>query len=140
MFKVATVTAPVLMALASMVPAASPAFGQEGGEAKPQRIRSVTIQKGERCPPSVGNEVVVCSVLGEPYRIPAPLRSQGPIPAANQAWSNRASSMAETSRVAAGLPDTCSPVGTGGQTGCGLMRAREWAAQRRLEKNGTDGD
>jgi len=107
---------------------------------RPQRIRSVTLQKGERCPPSTGNEVVVCSTIGEPYRIPAPLRDSGPIPAANQAWANRASAAAENSRVAGGLPDTCSPIGTGGQSGCALMRNREWAAARRLEAQGTDGD
>ncbi len=122
---------------------ASGAVAQESDGAKgdpPQRIRSVTLQKGERCPPSTGNEVVVCSTIGEPYRIPAPLRDSGPIPAANQAWANRASAVAENSRVAGGLPDTCSPIGTGGQSGCALMRNREWATARRLEAQGTDGD
>jgi len=131
------------MVMAAALLTASGAGAQETDTARdqpPQRIRSVTLQKGERCPPSTGNEVVVCSTLGEPYRIPAPLRDSGPIAAANQAWSNRASAAADTSRVAGGLPDTCSPVGTGGQTGCALMRNREWAAQRRLETQGTDGD
>ena len=37
----------------------------------------------------------------------------------------------EVSRTAGGLPDTCSPVGTGGQTGCSMMWNRNWAAERR---------
>jgi len=117
------------------------AMAQAGGDGgPPQRIRSVTIQKGERCPPSTANEVVVCATQEEPYRIPAPLRDAGPVAAANQSWANRASTLAEVSRVAGGLPDSCSAIGTGGATGCALARNREWAAQRRLEAQGTDGD
>ena len=135
----------IAMIAALMVPAGALAQGgaQEGangGGNPPQRIRSVTLQRGERCPASTKDEVVVCSTVGEPYRIPAPLRNTGAIPAANQSWANRASTAAEVSRVAGGLPDSCSPIGNGGQTGCALARNQEWAAQRRAEAQGTDGD
>jgi hypothetical protein len=98
----------------------------------PQRVRSVTIQRGERCPPSTSDEVVVCAVLGEPYRIPSQLRETAPS-AANQSWVNRASTVDQVSRRAGGLPDTCSPVGTGGQSGCALQLNNAYAAQRREE-------
>jgi hypothetical protein len=103
----------------------------------PQRVRSVTLQKGERCPPSTADEVVVCAVIGEPYRIPAPLRETAPS-AANQSWVNRAATVDQVSRVAGGLPDTCSPVGTGGQSGCALARARVYAAERRQEAQSSE--
>jgi len=127
----------VLVAVALLFPGAASA--QEKG-APPQRIRSVTLQKGERCPPAAGDEVVVCSTLGDPYRIPGPLRQSGPIPARNNAWANRASVLADVSRTAGGVPNSCSPIGTAGQTGCALGAAREWAEQRRAERQGTDGD
>ena len=46
----------------------------------------------------------------------------------------------QTSREAAGLPDTCSPVGSGGQTGCARSAARAWAAERRAKANGQSDD
>lgn len=106
------------------------AYAQAGSP--PQRIRNVQIQRGQPCPPaSTPDEVVVCSTLEEPYRIPGPLRNDGPVAAANQSWVNRAADVDQTSRVQAGLPNTCSPIGNGGQTGCSQAAARAWAADRR---------
>ncbi|WP_419809543.1 hypothetical protein [Sphingomonas sp.] len=100
--------------------------------APPQRIRNVQLQHGQPCPPaSVPGEVVVCSTLEEPYRIPKALRDDAPVAAANQSWVNRAADIDQTSRVQGGLPDTCSVVGNGGQTGCAQAAARAWAADRR---------
>ena len=100
-------------------------------DAPPQRIRNVQTARGEPCPKAGPNEVVVCDTLGDPYRIPKPLRDSAPIPTPRQSWVNRAADIDQTSRVAGGLPDTCSTVGTGGQTGCSLAAARAWAAERR---------
>ena len=97
----------------------------------PERIRNVQIQRGQPCPKAAPGEVVVCSTAEEPYRIPRAMRDTGPVPAARQSWVNRAADMDETSRVAGGLPDTCSAVGTGGQSGCAQAAARAWAADRR---------
>ena len=88
------------------------------------------------CPPSTNDEVVVCTRVENPYRIPKELRDAGPIPNKNQAWTNRVAADEQTSREAAGLPDTCSPVGSGGQTGCSQAAARAWAAERRAKANG----
>ncbi|HEU0067305.1 MAG TPA: hypothetical protein VFQ57_08715 [Sphingomonas sp.] len=101
----------------------------------PQRIRSVSLQRGEACPkPSMANEVVVCTTIPDPYRIPKPLRQLAPS-AANQSWVNRTATMDRIGRQAAGLPDTCSPVGSGGQSGCALSWNNTYAAQRRADKN-----
>ncbi len=99
----------------------------------PQRIRSVQLTAGQQCPKGEGDEIVVCSPVEEPYRIPKGLRDDQPIAAQNQSWVNRAAVADRVGRTAAGLPDTCSPVGSGGQTGCALTWNRDFAAQRRAD-------
>ena len=104
----------------------------------PQRIRSVTLTGNQTCPKSSGGEIVVCSTLEQPYRIPKSLRDDKPVAAQNQSWVNRAASMDQLGRVAGGLPDTCSAVGTGGQTGCFLSRNQAYAAERRAPARETN--
>jgi hypothetical protein len=101
----------------------------------PSRIRDVTIKPGEPCPKASGDEVVVCRTLDEPYRIPKTLRDEHPIAAANQSWVNRTATADQIGRVAGGLPNTCSPVGTGGQTGCFQQRAQAYAADKRASRS-----
>lgn len=102
----------------------------------PKRIRSVILQPDQKCPQSNSEEIVVCTTVEDPYRIPKALRGAGPIPPARQSWVNRVAADEQTSREAAGLPDTCSPVGSGGQTGCARAAARAWAAEKRAKANG----
>lgn len=114
---------------------AAPAFAQDG--TPPKRIRSVEIRKGEPCPKASGDEVVVCRTLENPYRIPAELRNEGAAQQpTNQSWVNRAATVDQVSRVAGGLPDTCSVVGTGGQSGCALQAAQAYAADKRARARG----
>ncbi|KTT76258.1 hypothetical protein [Sphingomonas endophytica] len=124
------------LALPSMASAQTESAGETGRA--PQRVRSVTLEGNETCPKAQGDEVVVCSRLNpdEQFRIPKPLRDSAEPAAKNQAWANRAAVADQASRVAAGIPDTCSTVGSGGQTGCALAINRAWAAERRAaEKN-----
>jgi hypothetical protein len=100
----------------------------------PQRIRSVQLTAGQQCPKGEGDEIVVCSPAEEPYRIPKSLRDSGPIPAQNQSWVNRVADIDQTGRVAGGLPNTCSPIGNGGQTGCSVQAAKQWAAEKRAQR------
>ena len=128
---------PLIIAVLLAAPAVASAQQAETGQ-PPERIRSVTLTGTQTCPKSVGNEVVVCSRINpdEQYRVPKALRNQAEPTAANQSWVNRAASVDQVSRVAGGLPDTCSPVGNGGQTGCALAQNRAYAAERRAaEKN-----
>jgi hypothetical protein len=98
----------------------------------PLRIRSITLTGNQACPKSSNPdaEIVVCARQGEPYRIPKELRDDKPIPAQNQSWVNRAAVADDVGRRAAGLPDTCSPTGSGGQTGCAMLRAQQYAAEK----------
>lgn len=115
--------------LATAIALSSPAWAEDARP--PERIRSVGLAAGDRCPPAVGNEVVVCYQADEPYRIPKRFRRSAEIAAADQSWINRAATIDEVGRVNGGLPNTCSPVGTGGQTGCTQAMMRAWAAERR---------
>lgn len=115
---------------ATLVLAPSLAVAQTG--TPPKRIRSVEIMKGQKCPVAERDEVVVCRTIAEPYRIPAALRDEGAASAPqNQSWVNRAATVDQVGREAGGLPNTCSVVGTGGQTGCAQQAASQWAADRR---------
>ena len=122
---------------AALIALPSLALAQAGDP--PKRVRSIGLTKGQPCPKAAtSDEVVVCYPLEDPYRIPKALRDD-PIPAAaNQSWVNRAATVDSVSRVAGGLPDTCSPVGTGGQSGCALAQAQAFAAEKR-EKAREDG-
>ncbi len=127
-----------LLGLLAAVPAAAvaqstPAGAQQAESGKPpQRIRSITLTGNQACPKSSDPdaEIVVCARVGEPYRIPKELRDDKPIPAQNQSWVNRTAVADDAGRRAGGLPDTCSPVGSGGQTGCAKMRAEQYAAEK----------
>jgi hypothetical protein len=111
---------------------ASPATAQDSGprEDPPKRVRSILLYGDEQCPKSEDpNELVVCANAGEsPYRIPKRFRNQPNEGAAAQAWTNRVESVEEFNR--AGLPNSCSPVGTGGQTGCSRAFIRQWYQER----------
>ena len=121
----------VLLALA--IPAAASAQQAETGQ-PPQRIRDVTLSPGQPCPKQTATEVVVCHTLDNPYRIPKGLRDEGPVPAANQSWAARTQTVDQVGRVAGGLPDTCSAVGTGGQSGCSLQINQQGAAEQRARR------
>ncbi|QQV78527.1 hypothetical protein H5J25_07810 [Sphingomonas aliaeris] len=129
------ITATALLALAAPAFAqTAPAAGTAAdGSAPVQRIRNVQLKAGEPCPKGAADEIVVCGTLEEPYRIPKTLRETKPS-AATQSWVNRAATIDEVGRVAGGLPDTCSSVGTGGQTGCNQRLIREYTAEKLEER------
>ena len=103
---------------------------------RPKRIRSITLTGQERCPPaSSPDEVVVCSRAEDPYRIPEALRDSGPIPAQNQSWANRAAGLREIDKRAGGVPNSCSAIGTAGQTGCSTQALNAWYAEKRAQQN-----
>ena len=106
---------------------AAPAAAQDQNESKdpPQRVRSILLYGDEQCPKAESpDEIVVCANAGEsPYRIPKRFRNQPDEGAAAQAWTNRVETIEEVNR--AGLPNSCSPVGTGGQTGCSRAAIRQ---------------
>lgn len=96
-----------------------------------QRTQSVLVYGDDPCPRSSNDEIVVCGRESEAerYRIPKRLRESA-ISVPEQAWTNRVQTLDDVSR--AGLPSSCSPVGSGGQTGCYARYSDQWRAERRM--------
>lgn len=114
--------------------AVSTAAAAQEGQASdpPKRVRSVILYGDQKCPKADStDEIVVCSNGGDsPYRIPPKLRESRPSPASNS-WVNKAQTIQEVSRK--GLPNSCSAVGSGGQTGCNRALLDQWAEERRAK-------
>ena len=101
----------------------------------PRKIRNVILYGDDKCPVASSDEVVVCARQpeSERYRVPRRFRDENIAPQ-NQSWVNRTATADDVGRTAAGLPDTCSPVGTGGQTGCAMQAAQAAAAEKRARR------
>lgn len=123
---------PIAVVGASLLPAIASA--QVAGPVEPPpKTRSVIVYGDDPCPASSGDEIVVCARQpeGERYRIPKQFRGRKAArsPAGN-AWSNKVTGTEEASRAAAGVPNSCSAVGSAGQSGCFLQMQRAAAADR----------
>jgi len=127
------------LALAAAAPVAAQEVDRQAATGQPpQRVRSVTLSGDQACPKSTDEEVVVCSRIDpeEQYRIPKEMRDTQEVAANRSSWVNRTATIDQVGRQAGGLPNTCSPNGFGGQTGCALMANRAYAAEKRAaERN-----
>lgn len=114
----------------------------QAAAAPPPVTRSVIVYGDDPCPAGRGDEIVVCArqTEGERYRIPKRFRGQKAArsPAGNS-WANKATGTEQAARASAGLPNTCSAVGSGGQSGCFLQFQQEAAAARRRAPDPNDG-
>ncbi len=93
---------------------AAPALAQDAPPPEP-KVNMVIVYGDDKCPESVGDEIVVCPRMDEKerYRIPPILRtSSAP---SNVAWSQRVRSIEYVGRSGTA---SCSPTGAGGWTGC----------------------
>jgi hypothetical protein len=102
----------VVVAVAAACTAPRPVLAQASDE----KVNQLIVFGNDPCPPSSGNEITVCARKdeGERFRIPEPLRDD-PNKTSNQAWTQRVKAY-ET--VGAFGTNSCSPVGSGGDTGC----------------------
>jgi hypothetical protein len=125
---------PSLLIVAALLAGPALVQDQQVQQDPPKRVRSVLLYGDEQCPKGQDpDEVVVCAKAGDsPYRIPERFRDQPNEGAAAQAWTNRVETVEEVNR--AGLPNSCSPVGTGGQTGCTRAMIRQWYQERLDQK------
>jgi hypothetical protein len=101
------------------------------------RTISIVVYGNDACPQGKADEIVVCArePESERYRIPKRFRGKKVEPAPGNSWANKTRSTEDASRMAAGLPDTCSAVGTGGQSGCYSHFVNQAAAERRQQKD-----
>jgi hypothetical protein len=113
--------------------AAVPLAAQKVTDAPPERMVSLMVFGNDPCPRSTNDEIVVCARLpeNERYRIPQRLRGKKAEPA-HESWANRARELEYVSRI--GTPNSCSPVGSGGQTGCYQQFLRIAREERRQAK------
>jgi hypothetical protein len=111
--------------------AAAPALAQDQ---RPPRESQIEVFGNDPCPRSSGDEIVVCHRRAEEerYRIPAPLRHSTHRP--EQAWGARVETLDEVSRDS--RPNSCSVVGSYGQTGCYQQMIRQWYDSRRAGRVG----
>ncbi len=99
------------------------------------RVNQVVVYGDDPCPPSVGEDIVVCGRLAEDdrYRIPVELRGN-PNDPQRESWTSRVQSLERVGRFGT---DSCSPVGAGGFTGCSLDLINNAYAER-AQAQGTD--
>lgn len=107
-------------------PAAAPASGV--GPTDTEKVKQVFVYGDDPCPPSEGDEIVICGRLpdNERFRIPPELRTDPNSPQV-QAWANRARAF---EYVGASGTESCSPSGAGGFTGCFNQLARAAREER----------
>jgi hypothetical protein len=95
---------------------------------------SVTVYGSDPCPNVAPDEIVVCARRpeNERYRIPKELRHKGDRPS-ETSWASQFEGLDEGARDQ--RPNSCSTVGSYGQTGCYQQMLRQWYAERRARQS-----
>ena len=132
-----TKAAALLLPLLAMF--AAPALAQDGeslaqsGE-PPQRTSVLYTFGDEPCPEAQGDEIIVCAQRpeGDRYRVPQELREElkDDTPAGGGSWASAVEGYDTIARQT--RPDSCSPVGSYGFTGCAALALRQWFEARRV--------
>ena len=115
----------------------TPALAQDDSLAQsgepPQRTSVLYTYGDEPCPEPEGNEIVVCAQQpeSERYRVPKELREElkDDAPVGGGSWASRVEGYDNIARQT--RPDSCSPVGSYGFTGCAAAALRQWFEARR---------
>lgn len=102
------------------------------------KIASLVVYGDDPCPRSSADEIVVCGrePESERYRVPKRFRGKKAEPA-QESWSNTVRQLEWVSRV--GTPNSCSPVGSGGATGCYRMFLDQARTERRQARQDAAG-
>lgn len=102
-----------LLALPAAARAADPA-----PTPPPTKISTLVVFGNDPCPRSSSGEIVVCARQpeSERYRIPKQLRAKPYNAARDGSWAGTAKVLEFVNRQ--GIPNSCNPVGSNGQTGC----------------------
>lgn len=100
----------------------------------PQRMSVLVTFGDDPCPEAEGDEIVVCAQQpeSERYRVPKELREElkeEDAPAGGGSWAAAVESYDDIARTT--RPDSCSPVGSFGFTGCSAAALRQWHAEKR---------
>ena len=123
---------PLLAALAVTAPApAQESLAQSSSP--PQRTSVLYTYGDEPCPEAQEGEIVVCAQQPETerYRVPKELREELKDDASvgGGSWASAVESYENVARAT--RPNSCSPVGSYGFTGCAAAALRQWFEARR---------
>lgn len=122
---------PLLTALAAPAAAQDESLAQS---AEPPQRTSVLYTFGDDpCPEPVGDEIIVCAQQpeSERYRVPKELRKElkEDVAVGGGSWASTVEGYDNIARST--RPNSCSPVGSYGFTGCASAALREWFEARR---------
>ncbi|WP_168452493.1 hypothetical protein [Sphingopyxis microcysteis] len=124
---------PLLAALTLTMPAAAQDDSLAQSAQPPQRTSVLYTYGDEPCPEPEGNEIVVCAQQpeSERYRVPKELREElkDDAPVGGGSWASKVEGYDNIARQT--RPDSCSPVGSYGYTGCAALALRQWFEARR---------
>ena len=117
---------------------AAPATAQDESlaqSAQPPQKTSVLYTFGDDpCPEPVGDEIIVCAQQpeSERYRVPKELREElkEDVAVGGGSWVSQVEGYDNIARAT--RPNSCSPVGSYGFTGCASAALREWFEARRV--------
>ncbi len=125
----------VALALAAPALAAEP----PASPAPREKITTVIVYGDDPCPRSSDEELVVCAREPESqrYRIPEKLRKPKQ-KAEQRSWAERAQTLETVSKQ--GLPNSCSPIGSNGQTGCIAQFLRQMREMQDAQRRGAGED
>jgi hypothetical protein len=117
-------------ALALLAAGFSPAVALAAEDSDQQSL--LVVYGDDPCPAGTGDEIVVCARKpeSERYRIPKALRSKAAV-VGGPGWASQVATMDQVSRQL--LPNSCSPIGSNGFTGCTMAMLRQWHAERQLD-------
>jgi hypothetical protein len=126
MIRPRSITPVVALAAISFALMATPAPAEA-----PDRVETLVVYGDDPCPVEEGGGIVVCARKpeSERYRIPKDLRPKKEV-AGSQGWGSRVQTMEATGRQL--LPNSCTVIGSNGQTGCTQAMLRQWFEERRL--------
>ena len=109
----------VALAAAAALVLTTPQLNAPALAASPQqKLATMLVFGSDPCPRSSEDEVIVCARQpeSERYRIPKQFRGRQYNAARDGSWAGTAKVLEYVSRQ--GLPDSCSPTGSYGQSGC----------------------
>ncbi len=114
----------------------TPSYALTDAEKAGRRTIDVTVYGDDACPTTDDGTIIVCARRPEQerFRIPKGLRDKEKEEAAQaapaeQGWGSRA--MATEASGRAFLPNSCSPIGSNGSTGCTQAMLQQWYAEMR---------
>ncbi len=133
MMKKAGLLVPLLAAFALAAPAAAQDEALGMAATPPQKTSVLYTYGNEPCPEPVGDEIIVCAQQpeSERYRVPKELREELKEDEAvgGGSWASAVEGYDNVARQT--RPDSCSPVGSYGFTGCAALALRQWFEARR---------